>query len=340
MIRCSHEPVADIVKLYEDPKGNFINIPGRSLSLDPHMALQNFTATTKSQHQDVIEVRAFDSRYIEYANTTPMKVVMENDFILKLNNDWYNVLTDTKEPLFEIEPTSSYQDHSMFNLCQNVGLSQRQSVILGSFTSQILDNLQKHMSSQVDRRYINMLIKKSLLNMALEAKSNVADLDARISFLKDKLSKYEEVQKITDQKLEKKSKRRVRLFFSWIFTQILLVQYGTYVAFNWDVMEPITCLLGVSDLIIAYSFWLFTNTNFSYENMKRNYVEKYKSRFAKADELDLEEIDEIKQMLVYLESKKLVYSEKMGDTLEAINIDLNLDGLSHKKAVEDDEDDE
>lgn len=327
------------MKLYEDPKGYFVNLPGRSLPLDPQIPLAAFSASIKDQHFDLQEVKMYDDKFVEYSSMTPLQVIMQENFLLKLNNEWYSVLTNTDEPLFDVEPTTNYNDHSIFNVCQNVGLSQRQAVVLGKFSSQLIDTLQKHLNNDINRKYVTMVVQKILLNSALNAKSEVADIDTKIAFLREKLSRYQEVKANVDQKLSNSSRKRVRIFLSFVFFQILLTQYGTYVAFNWDVMEPITCLLGIIDLIIAYGFWLSTSKSFSYSGMQSNYIEKYKARFAKKDELDLEEIEQIKKCITWLESKKLIYSPKLEDTLRAINLDLNTEEFA-KNQEEEDSDDE
>jgi len=40
------------------------------------------------------------------------------------------------------------------------------------------------------------------------------------------------------------------------------MQYGTYVMFSWDIMEPIACCLEALDLVLAYTFWISTNKEF------------------------------------------------------------------------------
>ena len=90
--------------------------------------------------------------------------------------------------------------------------------------------------------------------------------------LQKKLARIMQNKEIISKKLEKKGIRRVNMFLSMLLGQIALIQYGTYVAFSWDIMEPITCLLGVIDLIIAYSFWLYSHKEYSFEELKTHYI--------------------------------------------------------------------
>ena len=65
------------------------------------------------------------------------------------------------------------------------------------------------------------------------------------------------------EKLEKinfsstiKARRALFTFVSIFMLQFAAVQYGTYVAFSWDIMEPITCGMTLGDAILAYFFWI------------------------------------------------------------------------------------
>lgn len=67
--------------------------------------------------------------------------------------------------------------------------------------------------------------------------------------------------------IEQKADRKARLtVFGWvnfIFWQFMLVQYGTYVAFSWDIMEPITCCMTMGDAVMAYLFWFWNKNSYN-----------------------------------------------------------------------------
>jgi hypothetical protein len=44
---------------------------------------------------------------------------------------------------------------------------------------------------------------------------------------------------------------------------------------GWGVMEPITFLIGVVDLMIAYSFWMRTTKSYKFENVLDVAVNKH-----------------------------------------------------------------
>jgi hypothetical protein len=58
--------------------------------------------------------------------------------------------------------------------------------------------------------------------------------------------------------------RRTMLSFTSMFiTQFLLIQYGTYISFSWDIMEPITCGMTLGDAVLAYLFWIWSKRPYS-----------------------------------------------------------------------------
>ena len=54
------------------------------------------------------------------------------------------------------------------------------------------------------------------------------------------------------------ARRYVNSFAGIILAQYFFTQCVTYVAFSWDIIEPIACCMSMSDDFIAYVFWLNT----------------------------------------------------------------------------------
>lgn len=71
--------------------------------------------------------------------------------------------------------------------------------------------------------------------------------------------------------------------------QFALVQYGTYVAFSWDIMEPITCTMTLGDAIIGYFFWLITGRPYSLADVRANYYEKLLKKSMAKNNIDYEQ---------------------------------------------------
>ena len=57
-------------------------------------------------------------------------------------------------------------------------------------------------------------------------------------------------------------------FLGTFLTQFFITQYGTYVMFSWDIMEPITCGMTLLDSVFAYSFWLWAGKPWDLDGLK------------------------------------------------------------------------
>jgi hypothetical protein len=70
-------------------------------------------------------------------------------------------------------------------------------------------------------------------------------------------------------------------------TQFAIVQYGTYVMFSWDIMEPITCGMTLMDAIFSYTFWLYAGKPWDLSGIKRNAMERKLKRLLKSYNMDI-----------------------------------------------------
>lgn len=89
-----------------------------------------------------------------------------------------------------------------------------------------------------------------------------------------------------------KSNKRLKKVYAFILAQILFTQYGTYSWFSWDIMEPITCLLGILDIIIAYTFWMTSNKDYDFSAIVNLFIENRESKELKKICVFQEEIED------------------------------------------------
>ncbi|KAF4668311.1 Lactation elevated protein 1 [Perkinsus chesapeaki] len=86
---------------------------------------------------------------------------------------------------------------------------------------------------------------------------------ARLAELKEQRRRLQalegDIRELAMKKTNKYAAGGVALFsFEWA-----LVYYGTYFLYGWDVMEPITYLLGLFDVIVTYGFYMFWREDYS-----------------------------------------------------------------------------
>lgn len=64
------------------------------------------------------------------------------------------------------------------------------------------------------------------------------------------------------------------------------MQYGTYVAFSWDIMEPITCGMTLGDAVMSYFFWIWSKRPYSIAGLKQYFFERKKEKLIRKRGLD------------------------------------------------------
>ena len=75
-------------------------------------------------------------------------------------------------------------------------------------------------------------------------------------------------------------------FLAVFVLQFAATQYGTYVAFSWDIMEPICCAMTLGDAGIAYSFWVWSGKPWDLDGLKSFYYERKLRKLLKKEEID------------------------------------------------------
>jgi hypothetical protein len=79
------------------------------------------------------------------------------------------------------------------------------------------------------------------------------------------------------------------MVFGWvnfIFWQFMLVQYGTYIAFSWDIMEPITCCMTMGDAYLAYIFWFWNKKSWGVKGVWSTIYERKKLRLMRKQKVE------------------------------------------------------
>ena len=97
-----------------------------------------------------------------------------------------------------------------------------------------------------------------------------------------------------------------------------MIQYGTYYVFSWDIMEPITCLFGVIDVIIPYYFWMKHHKDYSFESMHQVFIEKKQGKFYQKNDSINAEIENLELIIKSLKMRKIFFTEKLDCLLKEL----------------------
>lgn len=318
--------LGDVVRLHQTEQGFAVKLPQLFMDIRPNLSIFDIqTNITKASQGVFSSIRIFNSDLVEFSQTTPLiPFVVQNDFYICVNEDeFYAVVSPHIDP-FQGETNSFSLEHmAVFNLLRNMNVSSVKSQVMGRFVSKLIGsiNSQAGSASVMDKKLLNVLVREIILNNSLSESTKLTLYDQRLSFLQTKLSLLEERKKETLLMYEKKAKKRVRWIYAFLLSQIFVTQYGTYVKYSWDVMEPISCLLGILDLIIAYAFWMSTNKEYSFETVHENYIQKKERRLIRHGMIEVSEIEDVKEMIDDLETRRAFYSHRREDVYRVLHND-------------------
>lgn len=79
-----------------------------------------------------------------------------------------------------------------------------------------------------------------------------------------------------------------------------MIQYGTYLAFSWDIMEPITCGMTLGDSICAYLFWMWSKKPYSLDGLKDYFFERKKVKLIKRNAVDYDNYLKTEQAILII----------------------------------------
>ncbi len=98
------------------------------------------------------------------------------------------------------------------------------------------------------------------------------------------LKRLGEIEKDSDR-----SARRALWGIASIFvSQFAMIQYGTYIAFSWDIMEPITCGMTLGDAVCGYFFWIWSGKPYTLDGLKEHFYKRKQLKMIKKHGIDYE----------------------------------------------------
>lgn len=216
---------------------------------------------------------------VEYSSSTPLQLVLQDDMLLRLNkSESYIILNKVESPpVIDLIENYPLQQHPIHEYFKDIDVPQRTKVVLSNFIQRMLVEIEKNKQLTYDKNLLMLILKKVILKMGLYASNQKESLDRQIAFLVNKESNLTHLRNNLIKELETKEQMTLYQIYFYIFCQIAFTQYGTYVVWGWDVMEPVTFMLGVIDMIIAYNFWMKTTKAYTYDNVLKAAVNKHLS---------------------------------------------------------------
>lgn len=234
------------------------------------------------------------------SSTTSVIDAVSDPLILKL--DSYRAYS-----IFNLKSASEFltpEQRFLANKFRENSMSLRSAELFGIFNNYFSKELEKINSEEVHNHEIESLGKIATLQLTNQIQSRKHYLIALMNSIKANYSYQLQKKQDLEQAANKHANRVMWSFFGTIALQFAAVQYGTYVVYSWDIMEPITCLMGMGDACIGYFFWINCNKqDYSLEGIHNYFYSKKLSKLYKKNNLSQEETQKIDSIVNDLERK-------------------------------------
>lgn len=74
-------------------------------------------------------------------------------------------------------------------------------------------------------------------------------------------------------------------------SQVAILHYFIYFSLSWDIMEPVTVILGNFDLFFGYYYFIVRGKDFSFENFEKGIIEARLNKYLKKNGVDVDKYE-------------------------------------------------
>lgn len=312
----------DVIRLkYDKNVIPFAEINESLLTFHPEKTLLEMKMSAMKENPKVFSFNIVSRDGFPYHETTQLKYITEDSFCIVINNtDFYMVLRFGDEDIFDNE-SQPLKDSGIQSLLTTFGSTAGKSSILSNFVNHVISEILRNKSPRdtINAHTLKQIIESKIQKDSLNLKFDIQTINLLLEVLHEKKQIIEGLKTNVEKNFTRKSTKRLKFLYSIIFLQMFFTQYGTYVKYSWDIMEPITCLFGIFDSIMAYSFWMMNNSDYSFEKFEKRYIEENTSRYFSKHFNVNQQLEDINRMISHLDLWKSLHSESLPEILEALD---------------------
>lgn len=220
------------------------------------------------------------------------------------------VIDSSKEYIVISEKSFSFQNQKyeldgsvkkFYDYCKDLQMDDDKALLLSKYSSLLIGKLSTRQEWTKDDVIDEIF--EGLVRVAHDIREEKEILQAQYDLLKQHRKPLDIVKGNIEREAELYARRRVFMMFYIIAAQYLLVQYGTYILFSWDIMEPFTCGMTLGDGVMAYIFWAITKNSYSLSGIFDYFYTKRKNKLAKKENFDHNNYEKIETALAMLKRR-------------------------------------
>lgn len=172
-------------------------------------------------------------------------------------------------------------DHAITKFDLNVDKAQTSSKLFNHIIERLATLDQSRVQKTHSPEDVSLIIRDGISKYCLSINTEKDTLLQQLHLVDEALRPLHGSIENAKEKAHVKSLLAGLTFVGVIGAQFAAVQYGTYVAFSWDIMEPITACISLIDAICGYYFWIWSKNSWDLDSFRSYFYEKnlQKKRF-------------------------------------------------------------
>jgi len=214
--------------------------------------------------------------------------------------------------------------HEYENICIENGLTKGQAKQLAqSLSDSGIILYFGNSSNAVLRDYVylkpvefNKTVSRILAELSDDTylKDQLATKQAELEQLKKELQPMHEQRLLLERKAHNTATTYILLGFGYCVVQAALVARLTWWELSWDVMEPVTYMLTFATVLIGYSYFVLTGSEYTFEGLRRTLEKRKLVKLIRKKQFDEATYNK-------LQEEALVRQEEVQRLLEEIKLD-------------------
>lgn len=131
--------------------------------------------------------------------------------------------------------------------------------------------------------------------------TNIALLQSMLSRKQMELQRQQQQKVLCDAAARQHPDALMRRIFLFLVLQAAVLFDWTYIHFDWNLVEPITYLIGYSATWIALGWYGAVKSEFSYDTLQEAVEERYRVKLYRQHDFHLERYEKLKNEVAVLE---------------------------------------
>ena len=216
------------------------------------------------------------------------KKVLETALLGSLTKTEFTLIMDNKE--IHVSPGMALftrDNERYYSKCHEFGIPFNESRTISRF----LETLERQLPDTFDNFALESALETSKTISSSFAQEEVSILKSQLQNFKQKLEPLEKTLEELKRKSERFADGIVKLGLGVLFTQWFGIAYGTFALYGWDVMEPITYMLGSTWAVVGFGFFVWQRQEFYPASFREGLYNNRLAKLMEKNKLTLERIE-------------------------------------------------